>query len=53
MFVSQAEKKYDSLYFSAISTWGIGKLEEKGRLNLAVPARKWIDYALVALPLKK
>ena len=44
------KKDFDELYLSIISIWEICKLEEKGRLNLAVPARKWMDYANKSLP---
>ena len=46
------DKDYDALCLSIISIWEVCKLEEKGRLNLAVPARKWIDYAMKLLPVK-
>jgi len=45
-------KDFDELFLSIISIWEVCKLEEKGRLNLAVPARKWIDLAMKLLPAK-
>jgi len=45
------KRDFDELCLSIISIWEVCKLEEKGRLNLAVPARKWMDYAIRSLPL--
>lgn len=44
------KRDLDELCLSIISIWEVCKLEEKGRLNLAVPARKWMDYAMKSLP---
>ena len=41
-----SERQYNNLYLSAISSWEVCKLEEKGRLRFSVPAIKWVNKAL-------
>ena len=40
------ERERGGLVVSVISCWEIGKLVEKGRLELSVPVREWIRTAL-------
>lgn len=38
----------DGLLVSAISVWELGMLSSRGRIQLAVPLRDWVDAALAA-----
>jgi PIN domain nuclease of toxin-antitoxin system len=39
-------RRADGLVVSAISVWELGVLSAKGRIQLSVPLRDWIDNAL-------
>ena len=39
-------RRTDGLVVSAISVWEIGVLSNKGRIQLSVPLRDWVDKAL-------
>jgi PIN domain nuclease of toxin-antitoxin system len=41
-----AARRRDGLLVSAISVWEIGMHSAKGRIQLAVPLRDWVDDAL-------
>jgi PIN domain nuclease of toxin-antitoxin system len=41
-------RRADGLVVSAISIWELGVLSAKGRIQLSVPLRDWIDNALGA-----
>ncbi|MET0499379.1 MAG: type II toxin-antitoxin system VapC family toxin [Steroidobacteraceae bacterium] len=41
-------RKTDGLLISAISVWEIGTLVAKGRIQLSMPLRDWVDKALHA-----
>lgn len=41
-----AARRGGGLVVSAISVWEIGKLSARGRIQLAVPLRNWVEQAL-------
>jgi PIN domain nuclease of toxin-antitoxin system len=43
-----AARTGDGLLVSAISVWEIGALSAKGRIQLSIPLRDWIERALTA-----
>jgi len=42
----ESARRTDGLVVSAISVWEIGVLSHKGRIQLSVPLRDWVDKAL-------
>ncbi|MEE9561445.1 MAG: type II toxin-antitoxin system VapC family toxin [Thermoanaerobaculia bacterium] len=47
------EEAPDRCWFSPISVWEIGKLQEKGRIGIEGDLRSWLSRSLDAMPLKQ
>jgi PIN domain nuclease of toxin-antitoxin system len=47
------EDETNEIWLSAISIWEVSMLIEKKRLSVGIPAKKWINQALVQVPIKE
>lgn len=52
-FRGMIDRSLDACWLSSVSVWELGVLNARGRFELDVPLRRWVDRALTILPLNQ